>query len=332
MQYYLLWTSWLLGTAIATANVVILCMDETCVELHPHGHKGNVALLVNKDRSAWSENLELGKTKENITLIGTVCNDPELQKFLPQILLPKGRKDKDTGNWISIWPVTGMPEPPANVKIWKDTSGWNTAVMMMRYMKTMKAAIHLHRPGAVIVLAMDPHPTHMTKKVLQYSARHFGHTILFPGQLGYLFDILDTKVYNQFKEKLIMKNAAAKVESATGTITKGKFAQLLYDTIEESLVQTNYAAEFPRHGLASNALSLRDPLKQKLDDAPLLAPRKLTPEELNTVLGMKRSVHNLLFNGARFAHLDSYGHAPAASAGPVAMGSLLPPFKKLKTA
>ena len=128
-----------------------------------------------------------------------------------------------------------------------------------------------------------------------------------------------------------MKSSAVKVERANGKITKSEFAQLLYDAIGKAFVQTNYAVEFARHGLASNALSLRDAIKEKLGDAPLLAPRKLTAEELNTLLGMERNVHNLLFKGARFAHLDSYGHAPAAPAGPVPMGSPLPPFKKLKT-
>ena len=221
---------------ISTANVVVIVMDETCVELHPHGQKGNVVLLQNADRNAVSENLPLSKTKENITLIGTVCNDPDLQQYLPQFLLPKGHKDKDADTYTSIWPTTGMPAPPPNVVVWRDTSGWTTIVTMKRYMKAMKAAIHRLRPGAVIVLAMDALPAHMAKDVLRYSARFFGHAVIIPGQLGWLLDILDTKVYSDFKNNLNAKVSAGRIASETGVINKAAFAEILFDCIRLAFV------------------------------------------------------------------------------------------------
>ena len=59
----------------------------------------------------------------------------------------------------------------------------------------------------------------------------------------------------------------------TGTINKAAFAEILFDCIRLAFVEKDYAAEFPRHGLATNTLSLRDAIKEKLGDAPILAPR-----------------------------------------------------------
>ena len=120
---------------------------------------------------------------------------------------------------------------------------------------------------------------------------------------------------------------------------------MLSRNIDACLTQGNYASEFARHGLATNAEQLRDPIKEILDPSLTEPPRKLREEELHELLGMKRDVHKLLFDGARYAHLDVHGHpytgasssssssgsaASSSAVVPKAYGTPMPFFKKLK--
>ena len=77
-------------------------LDETMVPLTFWGQSGNV---VKVDRSvqghAITENVSIGDQKASVTLIATVCNDPGLQPHLKQILLPKGKRKKDSEDYVS---------------------------------------------------------------------------------------------------------------------------------------------------------------------------------------------------------------------------------------
>ena len=343
VKHFLCWAQWLLGIALASANVIICAMDETMIPLNFWGRKGNVVKVRKEDaQHVFTENID--DAKACMTLIATICNDPGLQKHLKQILMPKGRKVKDSDEFQSTWPKSGMPETPDNVLVWQKTSGWCSTRHIVEYMKILRRTIHEHRPGATIVLAFDICPAHIGRDALRYSAQHLGHVILFPGQMGWLFDILDTKVFNLLKKGFHEDSARARMASPTGLISKKQWAEVLFRNIDKYLTQSNYAPEFARHGLATNSSELRDSIKEILDPSLTEPPRKLTVSELHELMGIKRNVHKLLFDGARYSHLNVFGHpyggassssssgSSSSSSGqmPTATGTHMPFFKKLK--
>ena len=341
VKYFLCWSQWLLGIVLATANVVVCVMDETMVPLNFWGRKGNVVKVGKEDgQHVFTENV--GDVKGCLTLIATICNDPALQQHLKQILMPKGRKKKDSDEYESTWPKKGMPVQPPNVEIWTDTSGWCSGKHIIRYMKVLRNTIHQHRPGAQIVLAYDCCSAHIQVDVLRYSAKYLGHVMLFPGQLGWLFDILDTKVFNSFKAGMHEDSTHMRMASESGLLSKKQWAEVLYKNIDKHLTQANYVSEFSRHGLASNADHLRDPIKNIFNPSGAEPPRKLLESELHDLMGMKRNIHRLLFTGTRYSHLDALGHPHASAsassssassssaAPPLAYGAPMPFFKKLK--
>ena len=307
VKHFLCWAQWLLGIAIASANVVICVMDETMIPWNFWGRKGNVVKVRKEDaQHVFTENV--ADAKACMTLIATICNDPNLQKHLKQILMPKGRKLKDSDEFHSTWPNSGMPTIPDNIIVWQKTSGWCSTHHIVEYMKILRRTIQEHRPGATIVLAYDCCPAHIGRTALRYSAQHLGHVILFPGQLGWMFDIMDTKVFNGFKSSLHEDSKHARMASPTGVMSKHQWAEVVFRNIDKHITQANYASEFARHGLATDSTQLRDPIKKILDPSLTEPPRKLTVPELHELMGMKRGVHNLLFDGARYSHLNALGH------------------------
>ena len=340
----------MLTVVAASANVVVLMLDETMVPLTFWGRAGNVVKVSKASQGhAITENVGIGDQKACMALIATICNDPTLQPHLKQILLLKGKRKKDSEDFVSTWPKKNMPPMPANVEVWTETSGWVKGADMIRYMKLQKKVIQQHRPGATIVLSFDCCPAHMDKKVLQYASRWFGPILLVPGGLGWVFDILDTKVFHPMKQSMSGDSMLAKIEGKKNSLSKQQWCRILYDNIGKFLTDANYSAEFPRHGLSTSFESLREPIKDLCDGASLdTPPRKLRKAELNELLGMQRNIYKYLFEGSRYAHLDDLGRpipgasgssssssSSSASAVPphgvavLAKGSKLPGFKKL---
>ena len=326
------------------ANVVVCCMDETMVPLFFWGRKGNVCHLSKEDQGhVLTENVSLAEKKASLSLIATVVNDAALQKHLAQILMPKGRKQQaPKDGFVSTWPATNMPAVPENVQVWKTTSGWMSGPLMMSYLKVLKQTIAKHRPGAHIVLALDCASCHLDKSLLNYARMHFGYMLFFPGQMGYIFDILDSKVFGPLKNDLHKDATALKMESETGRLSKSQWASVLYGTIEKHLTNADHSHEFPRHGLSADGTQLREPIKKFLNAGPLEAPRKLLESELHTLIGSNRQVYKYLFEGARYSRLQSPGPqagassssaaAPSSSTRPIPVGAPLPSLKRFKSA
>ena len=313
------------------------------------GKSGNVLKV---DRSvqghAITENVSIGQQKASVTLIATICNDPDLQPHLKQVLLPKGKRKKDSEDYASTWPKKDMPVVPDNVEVWEHTSGWVKGADVIRYMKLQRQVVQQYRPGAKIVIAFDCCPAHIDSKALQYASRWFGSILLVPGGLGWLFDILDTKVFHPMKQAMNEDSMLAKMKSDASVVSKQQWCNILYTNIDKFLTKADYSAEFARHGLSSSFASLRQPIKDLCDGGSLDSPpRKLTADELNELMGSRRNIYKYLFEGHRYAHLDVMGRpiamsgsasssssaASSSTTAPLAIpkfayGSKLPSFKK----
>ena len=86
-----------------------------------------------------------------ITLIAAICNKPDLQSTLPQILLPKFPGGKTQGKrLLSMWENLGSP-----IQVWHGTNGWNNAQGMTRWLRCISDWVKSLVPQQQIVLAMD---------------------------------------------------------------------------------------------------------------------------------------------------------------------------------
>jgi hypothetical protein len=93
VQIFLNWTRFVVEDVLPGRPHVFINMDETQVSSIKHNGQGLVALNKVKRDNMWSRpKLTQDRTDVKTSLMGTVCDCPALQPFLPQVMLPKYTK------------------------------------------------------------------------------------------------------------------------------------------------------------------------------------------------------------------------------------------------
>ena len=329
VKLYLTWAKWLLTKVITEAHPIVLAMDETCLTFGDTGGKGNL-LSLRPDKNSpheITENVSLADRRRNITLVATITNDADLQQHLPQIILPRAKKTGGSDETPKgEWPAD-LASADAPVEVWTKTGGWMKATTLIHYLARVKSVVHKKRPGASMILVFDCHPSHYAVQALRYAARHFGFIILIPARLGYMFDILDTKVFLAHKRALYELYAERKIAQGVSRLTFAEWAGCVVQATRRILVQKHYAAEFSRHGLARNCTDLAPAIKNRIPGGGIEG-RRLTEEEFRFLVGRNTTMHRLLFSGKRFEKILEHSSAASSSAPAVAIAHPLGVHKK----
>ena len=101
-------------------------LDETSICLYQGGGKGNI--FVSKKRMAAGETEPIqrtprGKTRSCMTHVAFICDNPDVQRVLPQVIL---------GN-EATFPASAFPllyrSSPGNVKLIRQKSAWNNELL-----------------------------------------------------------------------------------------------------------------------------------------------------------------------------------------------------------
>ena len=89
---YLRWLQWTVQQPSAGAPVVIVAMDETSmssVDATGHG-----TVVHDRDQHTTEQPMRTTQKMRRLTLLASVCSDPEIQKHLPQIWLLRSKESK----------------------------------------------------------------------------------------------------------------------------------------------------------------------------------------------------------------------------------------------
>ena len=101
-------------------------LDETSICLYQGGGKGNI--FVSKQKMAAGETepiqrIARGKTRSCMTHVAFICDNPDVQRVLPQVIL---------GN-EATFPASAFPllyrSSPGNVKLIRQKSAWNNELL-----------------------------------------------------------------------------------------------------------------------------------------------------------------------------------------------------------
>ena len=133
-----------------------------------------------------------------LALLTSVCNDPDIQKHLPQIWLPRSKEGKRPPRAVvQAFTAAGYPHEG-----WHGARGWTTQGVLRAWLARVRRKILQLRPGARIIIVMDVCPTHVAQCVLE-AARHLGlSVVLVPARCIWLLQILDTHVFAQLKREM----------------------------------------------------------------------------------------------------------------------------------
>ena len=194
------WSQWLCSRAVADGKIpLLLNLDETAVPLEFTFGRGNI---IYKERRKKIKNLPKQRANKSaircfFTHVAIICNVPEVQLRLPQVLFFSKRHL----SWKVYREVEAML--PSNVLVFRQSSGWsNTAEhkkILQRIHDALAPFLHLYQP----ILSFDACPLHLEPGVLELLGELNLWWLLIPKKLTGLMQPYDTHrfaIYKRFCE------------------------------------------------------------------------------------------------------------------------------------
>ena len=307
---YMRWMSWVMQQPNDSAPVIVVAMDETSVANIKRAAGGAVVrrnVQSELRQAATSAPRPMGRT----SLLAAVCNDRDLQKFLPQVWLPRTHTNRlPSAEVRAVFTDCGAPQ-----EAWHGSQGFSTSRVVRAWLRRLHRKIKLHRPGSRLVVVLDVCPAHVAPDTLA-TARQLDIALAFvPARLTWLLQLLDTHVFAQLKREMRKNMWAAKQRTQDGIITVPDHLRALTAATTSVIVNRSWNHLFGRVGLDGRTDNLRAGLRDLLRGVDL-TPRVPSESELAVVLGAHRkhvsSVHECLFTERTST---TARQAKAASAG-----------------
>lgn len=278
----------------AEGESVWINMDETALPLHVGGRHGYVHGLPNGTAKQFATRASLHERRAHITLLASCCTDPNLQRKLPQFLLPNVTGKKRV--WKeAIEDIAG--EPP--VVVLPDSSGWVNTEKLKQLLNTLSKVLKKEAPGKKIVLVWDCCVAHMTPAILQHARAKGIRVLMVPAKLTHVLQVLDFGVFATFKKTLHEAQVQRLLDSGTGTHDMKQWIRTSVAAIQRTFGDLDAAHHFHKAGQHKMDAPYRRILLDTLCSTTWRpTSRALTVDELWYLLGRRqRAVHPVLFAG-----------------------------------
>jgi hypothetical protein len=249
------------GKLILRVNV-----DETAVTLGFAGHGGT---LKQKTKHEPCLLKDIAPTRGTFSNIAFICDIPEVQVFLPQIivgnesLLPK-RVLNDLSDKL-----------PPNVYLCREKSGWITAAMFAVALRWLaRATQHLSETHLLVVL-LDCAPIHLHELVWKEAKKQNIALCLIPNGCTWLLQPLDTHVFRKYKAYIRQEYNRQQAASQRHNVPVDALILMICKAVHFVLQGFCWATSFDNNGYAH--------------EGRMVSERVLTSLKLETVNSLEES-------------------------------------------
>ena len=294
---------------------MIVNMDETSIAHEYVLRGGNVTKAARQlrtcDPSTFRQRTNNTERHNNLTLCAFIANDPTLQPFLPQVLLPKSKEHAPTAAERAAFSAL-----PAPIRVWLGTNGWVNEQVFMQLVRELRQSVRRRRGARVkILLVVDAATQHISKRSLGYAARMQVYILLIPGLLTWLLQMLDVFVFQVLKSRLRELQTNSRIASPSGVLPKHAWIHMIGRAVSDVLVDRDHSWTFAHLGCEAGMPNLRAEVARYAPPLHDLSLRPLTDDEISDILGRRRiDVSSALFNGPRrvaATHIDVVPDPPA---------------------
>ena len=214
-------------------------MDETAVCVCQGGRPGHIFM---SRGHTLAEKTNLSLRRAYVTHIAFVCDDPEIQKLLPQILIC----NKHTVNAADYAAVKA--DLPPNVHLWRQDSAWVNKGMckdIIRLLATSLASVmHLLH----VILMFDAYGAHICPQMWNALARWGIVGLLIPASETWLLQPLDVHVFKAFKGNLQRHYQRRRVKADGPEINFARVIRSVCDAIRDVISARGWAHAFDNNG------------------------------------------------------------------------------------
>ena len=287
------WTHWLRTVVLKDKNHVCINLDETMVRHEYPSPKGNVVTpprLSHRAATGCFQRVSRSSEKAGTTLMASVCDNDDLQPHLPQIWLPKDSPIKPMSRGLQdelrFALSDGYPQ-----QVWGGTGGWMTTKIFSMVLITLVARVRerLGHDYAIVVI-FDAAGSHANEEILQ-TARSLGIVVLLiPGQMTWLLQMLDVKVFGRLKARLRLDFMNERRLSTDGRMPTHRWATIAVCAVRDLLVNKTWQRAFDTMRIPSPDVPAHS-FRRLQDMAPALSAlpqMPMTPEQMDAMLGRHR--------------------------------------------
>jgi hypothetical protein len=281
VQIFLNWTRFVVEDVMQGRPHVFINMDETSVSSIKHSGKGLVALNKVKRDNMWSQPRQTqDRTDVKTSLMGTVCDCPALQPFLPQAILPKyTKRGVPPQRFLDAYSITGSP-----FEYWHGSVGWTDSCIMMKWATRLRSVVSSFNSDAWIVLIMDCSHVHLNVQTIAHLRRLGILVLMLPARLTWLCQLLDVYVYSELKSLIRTGQCALRLSSHNATLNVGAWIDVNARAIREVIVDRDWQDSFAKLGAGDSVFAMNSDLQS------YVAAEDVTPS-LPTIAQFARMVN-----------------------------------------
>ena len=256
------WIRWLLRKHLQNKPVVLLNMDETSVLSPLEKCRGNY----HRDAmSGMRRHTFRRRGLRRCTLMAVIADDEELQRHLPQILLPRAPGGRDPGSRAKrSYESLGRP-----LEVWHLTAGHNSSDVMKMWLKAVAKTERDLRGDVHIVLILDCHPVHISGEIMRSARAADIHLVLVPAGCTWFLQPLDVKVFQHLKSGLRKKLMGAENAAEEHALSWNEHMRAVASAVHETLVSSTWVQAMKAMGVHREWRPTAQPLRSLLRDAEL---------------------------------------------------------------
>jgi hypothetical protein len=258
VQIFLNWTRFVVEDVVRGRPHVFINMDETQVSSIKHSGKGLVAInKVKRDNLLSQPKQPRDRTDVKTSLMGTVCDCPALQPFLPQVMLPKYTKRcVPPQRFLDAYAITGGP-----FEYWHGSVGWTDSRIMMKWATRVRSVVSSFNSDTWIILIMDCSHVHLNVKTIAHLRRLGILVLMLPAKLTWLCQLLDVYVYSELKSLIRSGQCALRLSSHDGSVPIGAWIDINAKAIREVIVDRDWQDSFAKLGAGDSVLDMNNQLR-----------------------------------------------------------------------
>lgn len=214
-----------------------LNVDETSVCLYQGDMGGNV--MVSKKRAGEIvQQVPRSKRRCRLTHVGVVCDRPDIQPLLPQILILNQRTATDAQM------AALRAACPANVRLIRQKSAFTNTEVCVWLLRLLGIALRPYLATLQPILLQDALRAHWHASVLNACRAFRIWPLCVPAALTWLLQPLDTHVFRKYKAFLRTVYQELRIQRETSDLNLAAFLSCVHRTIRSVLQGNRWSGAF----------------------------------------------------------------------------------------
>ena len=248
---------------------VLINVDETSVRLVPQEGKGHVSKSAYRllcSGMPLGRNASLAAQRSAISHVAAICDHPEIQKRLPQVVLV-GENQFTEGRANRV-----RSEAPECVHLWKLKKAWMTTEVMEKYIVLLGGILNEFQTTHRFILYLVALRVHVSPKVLRAASRANLWICVIPAKMTWALQPCDTHVFASYKRLLGEEYQRRSGLTAAGDINWKLVLESLWHVVNSLVRGKDWSAAFDSVGIRNQQRALSDRTRRKLQ-YPLESPQ-----------------------------------------------------------